>query len=222
MATTHEAFIHGVAAIVARRATSEQRDRLKGIKLVYGAGASGLRGVTYFNKWHGHDCQSATAAPGSASVQTAAPFVEVCAFGQESWVQLAGTTIHELAHVVAGWEAAHGKGWKETAEQLGLRCPKAASMVYHLASFEPVIRAEIAALARPNEGEPVRSLGLAGGMPKPCTAGIGTRGGTSRGKGSGSRLRKYVCECVPSIIVRHAGDHLAATCDHCRTAFKQA
>ena len=33
-------------------------------------------------------------------------------------------------------------------------------------------------------------------MPRPCSAGQGTRGGTSRGKGSGSRLLKVQCgEC---------------------------
>ena len=115
---THEKFIQGVAAIVAMRLSAEQRAKLDGIKLVYGAGSSGVRGITYYNQWHSKGCDHAV------------PFVEVCAFGQSNWIQVAGTTIHELAHVVAGFEAGHGKGWKELAEQMGLRCPKAAGMTF--------------------------------------------------------------------------------------------
>jgi hypothetical protein len=51
----------------------------------------------------------------------------------------------------------------------------------------------------------------------PCTAGTGTRGGTSRGPGSGSRMRKYVSGCGQ--IVRAATDDLHATCDCCQTPF---
>ena len=207
---THEKFIQRVAAIVAMRLSAEQRAKLDGVKLVYGAGSSGVRGITYYNQWHSKGCDHAV------------PFVEVCAFGQSNWIQVAGTTIHELAHVVAGFEAGHGKGWKELAEQMGLRRPKAAGMVYHLASLDPAIRAKIAALPRPDEGEPVSamSLGLPY-VPRPCTAGVGSRGGKSRGTGSGSRLRKYTCACTPRVILRHAGDELACHCDHCGEAFKQ-
>lgn len=211
---THEQFIQSVAGIVSHRLTSEQRSKIDGIKLAYGAGNSGTRGITYYNKWN----------PGKG--REVKPFVEVCAFGQSNWVQLAGTTIHELAHVVAGFDAGHGKDWKEMCEQLGLRCAKAAGMNYTLAALDPTIRAKIAALPRPDDGEPVQSLGLGGlGLvfkPRPCGAGIGTRGGKSRGVGSGSRLRKYVCDCDPPVIIRAASDHLACTCDHCTNAFKLA
>ena len=53
--------------------------------------APGLRGVTIYSRWaNGHGPHDPD------------PFVEICAAGEESIVQLAGTTIHELAHVVLG------------------------------------------------------------------------------------------------------------------------
>ena len=215
---THETFIHGVMALAKRRLSKADLEALEGIKLVYGSGPSGTRGVTYFGKWK--------------AGQEARPFVEVSAFGQESWVQVAGTTLHELGHVLAGGEAGHGKDWHAACERLGLRKIRAAGARYCLANFDPELRTQIAALTKPDEGEPVSNLmtqpvsnlmtrgglwgglpgGLPGGMinPKPCGAGIGTRGGKSRGKGSGSRMRKYVCEHCGQII-RAATDSLAAT-----------
>jgi hypothetical protein len=188
-AATHEAFIASVAGIVAARQDEETRKAIESVKLVYGAGSSGLRGITYYNRWK---------APGA---QAPAPFVEVCAFGQENWIQLAGTTIHELAHVTAGHEAGHAKAWKDQCTKLGLRLAKAAGHSYNLASFDPELRQAIAALPRPNDGEPVTAIGsgLIGLGPqglitmKPCGAGIGTRGGKSHGPGSGSRLIRVSC-----------------------------
>src|SRR5689334_15685833 len=95
---THEAFIHAVREIVAARANAEDAAKIRRTKLAYGFGQPGLRGVTIYSRWaNGHGPQDAD------------PFVEICAAGEESIVQLAGTTIHELAHVVAGWDAGHGK-----------------------------------------------------------------------------------------------------------------
>lgn len=214
MASTHEAFVHGVYQVAMARAwlTEEERSTLGAIKLVYGAGQAGLRGVTYYQRWK---------ADGATDAR---PFVEVCAFGQESWVQVAGTCLHELGHVLAGHGAGHGKGWRTACERLGLRAPKAAGMQYMLSAFDPDIRLAIAALPRPDEGEPVQSLG--GLVPtgiaptlRPCPAGYGTRGGRSRGKGSGSRLRLWVCECAPPVRVRCASDELRAQCLECNTGF---
>src|SRR5258708_40197236 len=102
---THESFVNAVAAMaIARISPGDTRSTLDSIKLVYGAGESGVRGVTYFNRWKGAD------------VNQPVPFVEISAFNQESWIQIAGTTIHELGHVAAGLGAGHGKGWKEACE----------------------------------------------------------------------------------------------------------
>ena len=214
MANTHEAFVHGVYKLAMSRAwlTEEERAKLGAIKLVYGAGQSGLRGVTYYQRWK------------QGGEQEARPFVEVCAFGQESWVQVAGTCLHELGHVLAGWDAGHGQGWRTACSRLGLRSVKAAGTRYSLAGFDPELRLAIAALPRPDEGEPVQSLGgliPTGILPtlKPCPAGYGTRGGRSRGKGSGSRLRLWLCECEPPVRVRAAGDRLHARCLDCEAQF---
>lgn len=212
---THEQFVRGVAeasiayAVAKRHVSAEEIETLNSIKLVYGAGQAGLRGVTYYHKWNG----KGSAAP--------APFVEVCAFGQESWVQVAGTTIHELGHVLAGFSAGHDKEWKRSCERLGIRRVKAAGTAYCLAMFAPEVRAVIASMSKPDEGEPVETLltGPRGGAPKGCVMGIGTHGGKSRGAGSGSRLRLFECECVPAIKVRAARDNLAAHCDCCTAPF---
>lgn len=207
---THERFIAMIAALAASKLTNEEKAILAPVKLVYGAGPNGVRGVTYYGKWK---------ANGNAAM--AAPFVEISAFGQESWIQVAGTCLHELGHVLAGYNAAHGKGWKEACAKLGLRKAKAAGMRYSLACFAPDIREAIANLPRPNEGEPVRSLSAMGLVvtPRPCGAGIGTKGGKSRGPGSGSRLRLYTCQCEPIVRVRAAGTTLQAHCDLCSTPF---
>jgi len=46
--------------------------------------------------------------------------------------------------------------------------------------------------------------------PKPCPAGVGVKGGTSRGKGLGSRLRLWVCGCEKPVQVRVASDDFRA------------
>jgi hypothetical protein len=211
IALSHENFIQAVREIVASRANAEDAAKIRAIKLAYGFGQPGLRGVTIFSRWAaGHGASDAT------------PFVEICAAGEESLVQLAGTTVHELAHVVAGWEAGHGSDWKETCARLGLRCVKAAGTVYAWSMFEAGLRAAIVALGAPADGRPVNGLetlkiGRRQGKVGPCTAGVGTRGGKSRGAGSGSRMRKYVCG--HGQIIRAATDDLKATCDECGTPF---
>ena len=212
---THEQYIEAIRALARDYLRNpDERAKVDAIKLVYGAGETGLRGITYYSKW----------SKGNDKV----PFVEICAFGQSSWVQVAGTTIHELGHVLAGWGAAHGPDWKAACERLGLRKIKAAGTRYMLANFDPALRARIAALPRPIEGEPVSGITLPfnglgmGPTMKPCGAGVGTRGGKSRGKGSGSRLRLWACECDPPVKVRAATDHLRAHCDCCSGAFTRA
>lgn len=210
MTVTHESYVNAVAALAIDHVTGTAKDLLSSIKLVYGAGESGVRGITYYNKWQRGD----SAQP--------VPFVEICAFGQESWLQIAGTTIHELGHVLAGFGAGHGNAWKQACETLGLRRSKAAGTAYRLAMFEPSLRQALAALPRPTEGQPVARLTGPGGAPialRPCPAGIGTRGGKSRGTGSGSRLRLWQCDC--GCKARVASDDFQATHTPCGTSFKQ-
>lgn len=204
---THEAFVHSVRDLAVKRipTTDGERKRLEKAKLCYGMGMPGLRGVTVFGTWQNGGTDD---------------FIEICAAGEESATQLAGTTIHELAHCLAGHKAGHGKEWKEACERLGLRCAKAAGHRYSLAGFTPDIRAGIAELAVA-DGLPMFGATRFGIIkPRPCSMGIGTRGGTSRGVGSGSRLRKYVCGCGQ--IIRAATDDLDATHGKCGTAFARA
>lgn len=212
---SHEDYIHDIRGLILSRLTNEEREKILATKLVYGAGhGTGARGVTYFSRWkNGH--------------AEAIDIAEVCAFGEENLTQIAGTTLHELAHVLAGMGNGHNGTWKETCAKIGLRKAMAAGQVYNMAYFDPDIRFGILALPIPNDGKPTFSgavnplTGIPFTMPKVhgCSIGIGTRGGKSRGVGSGSRLRLYQCEC--GVKVRVASDSFDATCNKCDTVFQR-
>lgn len=191
---THEQYINAVRAIVVARIPEvADREKLMAVKLTYGAHER-VRGVTYFNQWthHGKD--------------ECVDFACISAMGQESIVQLAGTTIHELGHVLAGAGHGHDGEWHDACYRLGLRNIKAAGTRYLWANFMPDIRERIVALGVPSDGKPQFLNGLLtrkgtggavgrmlpGGLPG-CTHGVGSRGGKSRGVGSGSRMLKVVC-----------------------------
>jgi hypothetical protein len=208
---THEQYIHAVRAIAVQRLNADERTAALDAKLVYGAGSKATRGVTYFGCWkNGHEHA----------------FAEICAFGEDSPIQVAGTTLHELAHVLAGPGAGHGKVWLEACKRLGLLFVRAAGTRYSPACFAPEIRQAIDALPKPTDGKPTPFGGFGpNGMPlqlklRPCGAGVGVKGGKSRGAGSGSRLRKFTCGC--GVIARVARDEFNATCGDCGTAFKRA
>lgn len=207
--TTHEQFVHSVrqVALAAASISDDERSRLNAVKLLYGVGKPGIRGITFYGVWKGDRPE----------------VIEIAAATEESWVQLAGTTIHELAHAMSGQHAGHGAGWKESCRRLGLRLPKAAGMEYKLACFAPALRDALARLPRPADGTPdfLQGVNLPPSTARPCAAGVGTRGGKSRGPGSGSRLRKFVCGCTPPVIVRASRDELHAHCDLCGEQFER-
>lgn len=210
MATlTHEAFIHAVQNLAMNQLPvgSPARDQVQAVKLVYGSGPNGTRGVTFFKRW----------SNGKPEPQ---PFVEISAFGQENAVQVAGTTLHELAHVIAGWQAGHGPAWKEACETLGLRNAKASDTCYCRAMFTPRLREALAKLGEPTDGKPVPLEGMPQIKLKPCHAGMGVRSGkVVRGKGAGSRLRLWECTC--GVKVRIASDDFQAVCLRCDTNFER-
>lgn len=222
MSTTHEAFIQAVRDITIEDAlsrhaiTPDEAEKLRHVKLVYGVGGrAGVRGTTFYEAW--------------ANGQGVVDAVEICALGEESWVQLAGTTIHELGHVLAGHGAGHGKEWKTASHGLGFtKLPAAAGQFYWLSLIRPSIRHKVYELAKSmSDGSPAFfTSGLLGLLqptaPRPCSAGRGTRGGKSRGKGSGSRLRLWECQCSPKPVkVRVASDDFQATCDVCGSKFER-
>lgn len=183
---THENYIMDVLAVIATRLNAKEKRVISKIKVAYGAGQSGIRGVTYYRRW-----KNGSKAPH--------PFVEICAFGESGLVQICGTTFHECAHVLAGHEAAHGPDWKAKCEYLGLVDAKASGHSYTWDTFAPDIRKLLKAIPKPKDGQPIEGLANRIGrkvVNRPCSHGIGSRGGKSRGVGSGSRMVKVSClEC---------------------------
>lgn len=206
---THEAYINAIRRVVAPLVNVDDGSKLAQAKLVYGVGKAGIRGITYFDAWANNGDNNK------------ACFVEITAKGEESPCQLAGTTIHELGHVLAGYGQGHNIVWKQACQALGLRCIKAAGTRYLLANFAPVIRHDIYRLATRLEGSKPLFNDMRGFTVAPCPMGIGTRGGQSRGAGSGSRLRLWQCSCPKPIKLRCASDTLDVTCNKCYTNFQQ-
>jgi hypothetical protein len=190
---SHESYIQGIVE-AAKQMVKDDPAKLAAIercKVTYGQGIAGALGVTYHNTW------KSKPADFIGPVQPS-PIVEVCAQHQSDWTQVATTTIHELGHVVAGYGHGHDRVFKEACEALGLRAAKAVATKdeSNLSRLHPKLRAMIAALPQPTDGTPMQVANRFGIVPraKGCSAGAGTKGGKSRGVGSGSRLVKCSCE----------------------------
>jgi hypothetical protein len=185
VAMTHEEYIHAVRDIsVARLNDEKSRAKLLAAKLTYGSGQRGVRGTCFYEAWQNGDLHE---------------FLEVCAAGEESHLQLIGTTLHELAHSLAGFGAGHSRKWKASARALGLIRAEAAGQAYVIEDLDSQLWARLSALPIPADGNPAFDLdepigaGQRSAKTRPCPLGIGTRGGISRGQGSGSRLMKIAC-----------------------------
>lgn len=197
---THQQFIHAVRDIVVKHCPdAEVREKLMKVTLLYGCGDGSYRGICHYESW----------TNGHGTVDTC----EIAATGEESPVQLAGTTIHELAHTLT--RSGHDKLWKTACKYLGLQAAKV-GQAYFLANLTPGalghgrgqkvgVREDVAELLKLADGSPAFKRGLANpfgsllaNVLRPCPMGIGTRGGKSRGKGSGSRLVLYTLDhdCV--------------------------
>jgi hypothetical protein len=188
----------------------QQLEDIAHCKLIYGRGGSrSLRGITDCGRWNNGRSRDPNAPKPD-------DLVEVCALGQQDLTQIAATTIHELAHVAT--HSGHNRAWKEACAALGLRAVKMGCPRYYAAQFAPMVRESIARLNPPEDGAPnVTEEMLALLVRRGCIAGIGTRGGKTRGPGSGSRLRKYICP--HGQIVRASTDELDASCNVCGGKF---
>ena len=86
------------------------------------------------------------------------------------------------------------KEWRYAASQVGLLRPRACPDTGELADWSaisPAIRPALQAIPEPTERPPAEYF--ADWHRRGCGAGSGSRGGTSRGEGSGSRSLKAVC-----------------------------
>jgi len=207
---THEQFIHEIRDIAVIRLNDKKlRSKIRVAKLVYGSGRRGVRGTCFYDAWDSGEQRE---------------LIEICAFGEESHIQLAGTTLHELAHGIAGRNAGHGSAWKRAAQALGLIRAQAAGQEYMIADFHDEVWAKISELPIPTDGRPAlpeTDFFTARRVTRiqPCRAGIGTRGGRSHGPGSG-RLRLFLCACEKPVRVRVASDSFNARCLTCQTDFR--
>lgn len=229
----------------AKRINRADASVLSTLKLTYGTGQQGQLGVTYYHRWdrecacpsHGASAKPRKAKQGAKQGSLPAALVGICATGQESLVGLCGTVLHELGHVMAGLGQGHGPTWAAACARLGLTGIHATFTSFSWENFEPSLRQRLQALPAPNEGRPltlaetIAAIKRAGGplppafqgpqLPpepkvRPCIAGFGTRYGTSRGPGSGSRYLLYVAShvspCTRPAKLRCAGTGLDVRC----------
>ncbi len=196
----------------------DERERLAHVKVTYGMGNGTYRGITAYGAWKLSETDA----------ETSTDFIEIAATGQESWVQLAGTLLHEFGHSLAEIGHGHDRDWKDACVRLGFQVrPAAAGQRYWLSIFRPELRGHIYAIAAllrdgtPNFWASALAGTGTGNTPRACRAGQGTRGGTSRGTGSGSRLRLWECQCDKPVKVRIASDDFQAHCDKCEQPFER-
>jgi hypothetical protein len=199
---THETFLKAVRELSVLRLNADDARRLLAAKLTYGSGQPGLRGTCFYAAWQ---------------QEASLDFIEICAAGEESFVQLIGTTLHELGHCLAGPLAGHGSRWKRAARSLGLRRTLASGQQYHPLDFDNHFWSEVQTIPPPQDGRPNFEPAFPQAATRSCPGGRGARGGTSRGTGSGSRLRLYVCACP--VRVRVASDIFNARCLRCEQVF---
>jgi hypothetical protein len=207
---TRDQFLEAIRAIaIARLKDPAARARVTAVKLSYGMGHRTRFGICVFKAWTHDNGQ--------------ADFVEISACTELSALQLAETVLHELAHSLAGWSAGHGPKWRATAHTLGLACPKAAGSDNSPDAFAPEVLAELLLLGEPTDGRPSFMIPVEAepGSSPVCPIGVGIKGGKSRGPGSGSRLRLFICDCNPPVRARVARNEFLATCRICGGAFKR-
>ena len=177
---THEDYLAAITRAVCDTFPATA-DALNQVHLVFGAGPR-RRGLSTFHRvWGGGEAVGPL------------PLVEIAAIGGLSPPETCHVLLHELAHVLAP-EAGHGAAWRHAARQVGLVRPRATPDAYELADWQAISPALSTVLqAIPTPTEPAPAEFFEDRHRRPCGAGYGSRGGTSRGQGSGSRYLKVVC-----------------------------
>ena len=177
---THEDYLVAVATAVCEQYPATAA-LLSEVELVFGTGPR-RRGLGMRHRvWLGGEADEPL------------PLVEIAAIGGLSPAATCHVVLHELAHVLAPGFG-HGREWRYAARQVGLLNPRAAPEAGELADWSaisPAIRGALQAISEPTERAPAEFY--ADWHRRPCGAGYGTRGGTSRGEGSGSRYLKVMC-----------------------------
>jgi hypothetical protein len=209
---THEMYLCAVRdeIVGTARLNAEERRKLLETELLYGAGKPFVYGTCFFGRW---------TREGTHDI------IEISAFSEESVEQLWETVAHEYAHVLAGFQAGHGLEWKAAAKRLGLRRPTAVGPAGG-EDLDPELARRLRGIPLPQDGNPLNYKSASSGdtdhPDRGCPLGIGTRGGVSRGPGSG-RLRLYLCECTPRPVrVRVASKEFRARCLTCNAEFRRA
>ena len=178
---THEDYLVAVTAAVCGQYPATAA-ALSEVRLVFGTGPRRRALDPLHRVWNGGEAVEPL------------PLVEIAAIGALRPAETCHVVLHELAHVLAPGFG-HGKEWRYAARQVGLLRPRARPDVGELADWSaisPAIRPALQAIPEPTERAPAEYF--ADWHRQGCSAGYGSRGGTSRGEGSGSRYLKAVCE----------------------------
>ena len=178
---THEDYLAAIAAAVCEQFPATA-DALSQVHLVFGSGPR-RRGLSTLHR-----------AWGGGEAVDPLPLVEIAAIGGLSPAETCHVVLHELAHILAPGMG-HGKVWRHAARQVGLVRPRAAPDAGELADWNAISPALCTVLqAIPVPTEPAPAEYWYDWQRRPCGAGYGSRGGSSRGEGSGSRYLKATCQ----------------------------
>lgn len=178
---THEDYLAAITAAVCAQFPATA-DALNQVHLVFGSGPRRRGRPTLHRAWGGGEAVDPL------------PLVEIAAIGGLSPPETCHVVLHELAHILAPGMG-HNKAWRHAARQVGLVRPRARPDVVELsdwAEISPALHTALQAIPMPTEPPPAEYR--YDWQRRPCGAGHGSRGGTSRGEGSGSRYLKATCQ----------------------------
>ena len=178
---THEEYLVAVTRAVCEQYPATAA-ALSEVRLVFGTGPRRRRHGVRQRAWQGGEAAEPL------------PLVEIAAIGGLSPAETCHVVLHELAHVIVPGFG-HGREWRYAARQVGLVNPRAWPDACELADWgaiAPELCVKLQAIPEPTERAPAEFW--EDWHRRPCGAGYGSRGGGSRGEGSGSRYLKVVCQ----------------------------